>query len=392
MRLPSGVRDWLPQDLRRKRGVESVLRSVFARWAYAEVQTPGFERADVLESALGQGLEEKTFVFGDRHGTQLALRPEMTTPIARLVSTRMKGAALPLRLCYVQPVYRHEEPQEGRMREFTQAGVELVGVQSVEADAESLFMAFEALDSLGLRDVQYDVNHVAIVDGIIATLALPPQIVPRVKALVAQRNVVGLREALSAPEFADSRDTLLRVVLMRGTDDVLAFARGMCHTAEGVAGIERLASLLARAAELGLGERVAIDLSLLRDFDYYTGLIFEGFLSEFGFAVAGGGRYDRLLPRFGFEAGAVGWSVSVERLLIALERRHSALFGDASAIDVLVSGSDVIAARERAAGKVVRIDFDRLEERELLEQARTLRIPRVLIASNGRVREIDVTW
>jgi histidyl-tRNA synthetase len=115
-------------------------------------------------------------------------------------------------------------------------------------------------------------------------------------------------------------------------------------------------------------------------------------LSEFGFAVAGGGRYDRLLPRFGFEAGAVGWSVSVERLLIALERRHSTLFGDASAIDVLVSGSDVVAARERAAGKVVRIDFDRLSEKELLEQARAYRIPRVLIASNGSVREIEVTW
>jgi ATP phosphoribosyltransferase regulatory subunit len=240
--------------------------------------------------------------------------------------------------------------------------------------------------------VQFDVNHVAIVEGIIASLALPGEIVPQVKAFVAQRNVVGLRELLSDADLNQARETLLRVVLMRGQDDVLAFARRACGSADGIAGIERLASLLARARELGLGKRVAIDLSLLRDFEYYTGLIFEGFLSEFGFAVAGGGRYDRLLPRLGFEAGAVGWSVSVEGLLITLERRHSALFGDTSAIDVLVSGSDVVAARERAAGRVVRIDFDRLNEQQLLEEARALRIPRVLIASNGSVREVEVRW
>ena len=130
----------------------------------------------------------------------------------------------------------------------------------------------------------------------------------------------------------------------------------------------------------------------MRDVSYYTGFIFEGFASEVGFALCGGGRYDSLLPRFGFEAGAVGWSVNVERLLIALERRHSSRFGDAPAVDVLVSGSDVVAARERAAGKIVRIDFESRSESELLSAARAARIPRVLIARGGDVRELEVTW
>lgn len=324
MRLPSGVRDWLPHELRRKRDVEALLRGVFERSSYLEVQTPSFERFDVLESALGIGLAQKSFLFNDRRGTQLVLRPETTTPIARLVSTRMKDGPLPLRLCYVQPAYRYEEPQEGRMREFTQAGVELIASESVEADAESLFMAFEALDALGLNDVQCDINHVAIVDGVIASLNLPPEIVVRLKPLISERNVVAVRELLADELYADARETLLRVVLTRGREDVLAFAASVCRTPRGIAGIERLSALLARARERGLEERVAIDLSLLRDFEYYTGFIFEGFLNDIGFAVAGGGRYDSLLPRFGFDAGAVGWSVSVERLLIALERRTAA--------------------------------------------------------------------
>jgi ATP phosphoribosyltransferase regulatory subunit len=322
VRLPSGVRDWLPDELCRKREVEAILRGVFERHFYQEVQTPSFERFDVLESAFGLGLAQKTFLFSDRNGTQLVLRPETTTPLARLVSTRMKDASLPLRLCYVQSAYRYEEPQEGRMREFTQAGVELIGAESLEADAESLLMAFEALDALGLRDAKCDVNHGAIIDGVIASLDLPAEIVPRLKPLISERNVVALRELLGDPIDANARETLLRVVLTRGREDVLAFAGSVCRTPRGRAGIERLQALLARAHERGVGQRVCVDLSLLRDFDYYTGFIFEGFLKDIGFAIVGGGRYDTLLPRFGFDAGAVGWSVSVERLLIALERRR----------------------------------------------------------------------
>lgn len=322
MKLPSGVRDWLPHELRRKRETEAMLRGVFERWSYFEVQTPSFERFDVLESALGRGLAEKTFLFNDRRGTRLTLRPEMTTPIARLVSTRMKDVPLPLRLCYVQPAYRYEEPQEGRMREFTQAGVELIGAQSLDADAESLFMAFEALDTLGLTDAKCDINHAAIVDGVIASLTLPHDVARRLKPLISERNVPALRELLADPIDEKTRATILRFVLTRGQEDALAFARSVCHAPEALMGIERLSSLLARARERGLGNRVAIDLSLLRDFEYYTGFIFEGFLNDIGFSVAGGGRYDSLLPRFGFNVGAVGWSVSVERLLIALERRN----------------------------------------------------------------------
>jgi len=189
MRLPPGTRDWLPAELRRKRAVERVLREVFERWAYDEVQTPNFERFDALEAGLGETVARKTFLFADKSGTQIALRPEMTTPVARLVATRMRQARLPLRLSYVAPAYRYEDPQEGRMREFTTAGLELIGAQSLDADAESLFTAIEALDALGLDDTHFDINHAAVIDGVLAGLELDAAGIGHAKALISGRNI-----------------------------------------------------------------------------------------------------------------------------------------------------------------------------------------------------------
>jgi len=392
MRLPPGTRDWLPAELRRKRAVEAELRAVFERWAYSEVQTPSFERFDALEAGLGDEVANRLFLFSDKSGTQIALRPEMTTPVARLVATRMRDAVLPIRLSYVAAAYRYEDPQEGRMREMTQAGLELIGPESLDADAESLFTAVEALGALGLGDALFDINHAAIVDGVLAGLELDTRDMPAVKRLISGRNIVELRDRLQGTGDAGSVDAIVALAMTRGRDDVLATARRLCHSDAGLAGIERLRSILARAKTLGFGDRINVDFSLLRDISYYTGFIFEGFAGEVGFTLCGGGRYDSLLPRFGFEAGAVGWSLLVERLLIALERRHSTRFGAAPAIDVLVSGSDLVAARERAAGRIVRIDFDRRTESELIEEARAGHIPRVVIARDGGVRELDVHW
>jgi ATP phosphoribosyltransferase regulatory subunit len=392
MRLPPGTRDWLPAELRRKRAVESVLRDVFERWAYDEVQTPNFERFDALEAGLGETVAQKTFVFADKSGIQIALRPEMTTPVARLVATRMREAPLPLRLSYVAPAYRYEDPQEGRMREFTTAGLELIGPESLDADAESLFTAIEALDALGLDDTHFDVNHAAIIDGVLAGLELDAGALARAKHLISGRNIVALRAHLAGSGESDAVNAIVGLAMTRGGEDVLQVAARLCHTDAGLSGIDRLRGVLARAGELGFAGRISVDVSLLRDIEYYTGFIFEGFADEVGFALCGGGRYDKLLPRFGFAAGAVGWSLAVERILIALERRQSTRFGAAPAADVLVSGSDVVAARERAAGNIVRIDFERRSEADLIEDARRRRIPRLLIADDGDVREVKVTW
>jgi ATP phosphoribosyltransferase regulatory subunit len=372
VRLPAGVRDWLPHELARKREIELIMRAVFGRWSYEEVQTPLFERFDVLERGLGHELTELAFRFSDRRATPLALRPEMTTPIARLVSTRMREAMLPIRLAYIAPVFRYyDQPQEGRMRELTQAGVELIGMPGADADAETLFMALEALEAIGLSDARVDINDANIIDGILDGLRITDT---SAKHLIKERNIVALR-ALGEPRLVD-------FALARGGREVLSAARAVCRTPASLTALDGLEALLTRAHALGYGDRIVIDLALLRDLDYYTGFVFEGYVAEVGFSVCGGGRYDSLLPNFGFDG--------VERLLIALERRGKHTVRRRHRIDVLVSGSDIVAARERAAGNVVRFANGLHDERTLVEEARALHIPRVLIARDGSVREIRV--
>jgi ATP phosphoribosyltransferase regulatory subunit len=381
MRLPAGVRDWLPHELVRKRDIEQKVRAVFGRWSYQEVLTPGFERFEVLESGLGETLSEQTFRFTDRQANALALRPEMTTPIARLVSTRMREDPLPLRLSYIAPAYRYEEPQEGRMREFTQAGAELIGWGGVDADAEALFMAVEALDAVGLSDACFDINDASVVDGVLEALRILPADRKRCKTLISERNVVALR---------DFHPQLAEYAMLRGGLGAIESVRPLCATPLSQVALDRLASLIRRATELGIVGRVNVDFALLRDLEYYTGFVFEGYVDEIGFSLCGGGRYDNLLPRFGYDVPAVGWMGGIERILIALERRGRHLERRQPRIDLLVAGSDVVAARERAAGNVVRFASGDLSDEVLLADARAHGIPRILVARNGKIRELRV--
>lgn len=386
MRLPAGVRDWLPQEFAYKRDIEEIVRRVFRTWSYAEVLTPSFESEEALERGLGEKLMQQTFRFTDPLGASLALRTEMTTPIARLVSARLRNATLPLRLSYIATGFRYEEPQLGRMREFTQAGAELIGAPGVDAEAESLFMAIETLDAVGLSDARFDINNAAIVDGVLEAAGLHGEHLRSCKQLIADRNIVELR-AFERAHHLTQFGAIAQLAMMRGREDVLAVVRPLCKTPQSLAALERLERILERARSLGYRERINIDFALLRDLAYYTGFVFEGYIADLGFSLCGGGRYDSLLPRFGYDVPAVGWMVGVERILLALERRDVDE-RPRNEVDVLVSGSDTLAAAERAKGLKVRLDVLNLSREELLAYARHKLIPRVLLARAGGVEEI----
>ncbi|HKU66646.1 MAG TPA: ATP phosphoribosyltransferase regulatory subunit, partial [Candidatus Baltobacteraceae bacterium] len=280
MRLPAGVRDWLPQEYAYKREIEETIRRVFRTWSYAEMLTPTFESYESLERGLGEKLMQQTFRFTDPLGSQLALRTEMTTPIARVVSSRLRGATLPLRLSYIATGFRYEEPQLGRMREFTQAGAELIGAQGVDAEAEALFMAIETLDAVGLGDARFDVNDAAIVDGIVRRAGYEGEELQRCKKLIADRNVVAIED-----------ENIRRLTMTRGREDILDIMRSMCETPESRAALARLQLILDRAGALGYRDRINVDFALLRDLQYYTGFVFEGYIADLGFSLCGGGRY-----------------------------------------------------------------------------------------------------
>jgi len=390
MRLPAGVRDWLPQEFAYKQSVEDRIAVVFDRWSYARILTPTFESYESLERGLGEKLMRQTFRFSDPLGEELALRTEMTTPIARVVSTRLRNASLPIRLSYIAPAYRYEEPQLGRMREFTQAGAELIGAAGADADAEALFMAIETLDAVGLSDAQFDINDSAIVDGALASLGLSAATARSWKEAIAARNLVDLDAFALRDDVHPERYALLRrLIVTRGTGEVLALARELAPNPEAQAAIYRLERILARSSALGFDARIAIDPALLRDLEYYTGFVFEGFLGDLGFSLCGGGRYDALLPRFGYDVPAVGWMVGVERILLALERRRIDERRSRE-VDVFVVGSDRAAMLERARGRRVRVDVRGLDRTAAIAYARHKAIPRILLARGDELEEIHL--
>ena len=378
MRLPAGVRDWLPQEFAYKREIEETIREVFRTWSYSEVLTPTFESEESLVRGLGEKLMQQTFRFTDPLGASLALRTEMTTPIARVVSARLRTASLPLRLSYIAPAYRYEEPQLGRMREFTQAGSELIGAPGVDAEAEALFMAIETLDAVGLSDARFDINSAALVDGVLASFGLSGEELFATKKSIANRNIVAIAD-----------EAIRDLTLTRGRGEVVERLRPLCATPQALQALDDLESMLIRARDLGYEDRINIDFALLRDLEYYTGFVFEGYIADLGFSMCGGGRYDSLLPRFGYDVPAVGWMVGVERILLAQERRREDE-RPRTEVDVLVSGSDRIAAQERTKGLSVRVDVRGLDEEELLTYARHKRIPRVIVARGESIREFSL--
>jgi ATP phosphoribosyltransferase regulatory subunit len=237
----------------------------------------------------------------------------MTVPIARLVATRYAGADPPLRFCYFAHAYRSVRPHRGQMREFLQAGIELVGAPAPQGTAEALTVLCHALDAAGLRDYRIGLGDASLYRRLLRSFGVDDGAGARLAACLVARDFVGLESELAQLELADARaELLLRVPQVRGGPEVLAASDA--SVAEALAGLRSVYERLAPA----VAERVIFDLGLVRDLGYYTGAVFEVYDPALGAPLGGGGRYDDLLGRFGRPLPAVGFALTIDRLHIAL--------------------------------------------------------------------------
>jgi len=333
--IPPGTQDLLPREAARVRATVDAVLAEMARWGYRELATPTLEYLDVLVRGDGGGAGDRLFKLIDRGGELLALRPEMTTPVARLVATRLRDAPLPLRLAYAGQVFRGREIGPGGLREFPQVGCELIGARTLEADAEIVALAVESLRAAGVRPFSLSLGHVGVLRAILAGLALPEEDAARVRALLYQKDFVGIRDVLDrrgAP--ARTVDALLALPTLRGSA-ALAHARRLVEATDSQDILRDLATLGEILDAYGVGDAVTVDLSIIRDFDYYTGIVFEGHTPSLGVPLLGGGRYDRLLERFGVAYPATGFAVRVERVLAASPQED-----DRWAPDVVIAFAD----------------------------------------------------
>lgn len=379
--MPGGVRDMLPAEARQKRELENRLLMLFESYGYQEVVTPTFEYYEMLEPALDREMHERLFRFIDERGRIMVLRPDMTTPIARLVSTRLRDRELPMRFCYVANIFRREN-HAGRQREFYQAGVELVGGVGAEADAEVISLACEALRLAGVKEFQITIGHVEVLAGVLAEAGLKEAEREEARLALSNKDLVAWQNLIAGSGIShDYREALMDLPYLHGGIETLSLIEGLISHPLAQEGIVRLRKVWEILGNYGFAEHVCIDLTLLRGLGYYTGIVFEGYTPGVGYPLCGGGRYDGLLAKFGVDCPATGFALGIERIMSALEKEG---LPQEQVPEYYITGSDhkeVIrrARMLRGSGYRVEIDVSGLPQEKAIAFASRRGIPHILV-------------
>jgi len=310
--IPPGTRDVLPDEMAELRSITERMRATLDSAGYGEVWTPMLEYEDVLQTGdeAGAGAHYRMF---DERGRVLALRSDMTIPIARLVATRLAAAEAPLRLSYFAHAYRSVGHGTGHQSEFLQSGLELIGVKGEDGEAEVIELTLAALDAAGLARHRIGLGDGALYRTLLATLEVPAGRHDELIERLSMRDLVGLERLVDQLGLArDARETLVRLPGLRGGAEVFDRAGGPAGAA-----LDGLRTLHAALEDRGVADRVILDLGLVRMLGYYTGAVYEVYDPAVGFTLGGGGRYDDLIGRFGAPRPACGMALDVQRVHIA---------------------------------------------------------------------------
>jgi ATP phosphoribosyltransferase regulatory subunit len=320
--IPPGTRDVLPEEMRELRRLQAALLAVFEGRGYGEVATPALEYDEVLRRGGGRA-HDAAYRFFDEGGELLALRSEMTVPIARLVATRYAQVDPPHRFCYLAGAYRAVSPQRGEMREFTQAGVELIGAAAADGTGEVIEVLQEALDAAALGSAVIGLGDADLYRDLVEEFGLDEEARAAVLERLGAHDLVGLEAELADAGAGDEQIAVcLAISQLRGGPEVLERARGYEAVAVTRAA-DRLDDIYRGLADREGGYRVQFDFGLMRDLAYYNGAILEVYDPAVGHVLGGGGRYDGLMKRFGLDFSAAGFALNLERVHVAqIEERR----------------------------------------------------------------------
>jgi len=310
--IPPGTRDVLPDEMRELRALTDRLRAGFEDAGYGEVWTPSLEYEEVLKTGDDRAAGAGYRLF-DEHGEVLAMRSDMTIPIARVVATRYGDSEPPFRFCYFAHAYREVQRGAGQQREFLQGGIELIGMTAPEGEAEVIALCLSALEQAGLRRHRLGVGDGQLYRHLLEAFEVPAERHLGLLEALSRRDLAGLEMRVSELGLGErERDLLVRLPQLRGGPEVLERADGPVADA-----VENLRVLNALLEERGVADRVIFDLGLVRELGYYTGAVFELYDPAVGFALGGGGRYDDLIGKFGRGLPACGIALDVQRVHMA---------------------------------------------------------------------------
>ncbi len=369
LHTPDGVRDLLPFDCSIKLEIEKTIEEVFHRYGYNNIETPTFEYYEIFSDESYSIPTEQMYKFFDRDGSILALRADMTLPIARVVATSYKKEDLPLRFCYVEKAFKYNENYQGKLREFSQAGIELIGINSEDADAEIISVAVNSILLTGLKDFRIDIGQVEFFKGLLEEAGFDEETGIKVQTMLDKKDYIALEEILENTNISENvKKIFIDFPKLVGSIDILKQTKKLITNKRALNAIEKLENLYSIFKEYKIEKYISFDLGMITHLNYYTGIIFRGYTYGTGFSILDGGRYDKLIKEFGMDIPAVGFAIRINELVNAFQRQN---------LEVYINKADTLLVYTKESRK------------EALETAEELRSKGVYIENSFITDNID---
>lgn len=322
LHTPEGVRDIYNEECAKKIFIENKIHDILKSYGYRDIQTPTFEFFDIFNKERGSVASKNMYKFFDREGYTLVLRPDMTPSIARSAAKYFSDEEMPIRFCYQGNMFINNHEYQGKLKEFTQLGAELIGDTTSDADGEMVAMVIDSLLKSGLKEFQVEVGQVEFYRGLIDEAKLSDEMEEELRQMIENKNYFGIEELLDKADISDElKNVLMKFPELFGSLEMLETAKNLTTNKRAIKAIERLEKLYNILDDYGYSKYVSFDLGMLSQYEYYTGIIFKGYTYGTGDAIVTGGRYDNLLKQFGKDAPAIGFAVIVDRLMSALSRQ-----------------------------------------------------------------------
>lgn len=323
LHTPVGVRDIYNDECYDKLLIQNRIHKIFKEYGYSDIQTPTFEFFDIFNKERGSVASKNMYKFFDREGNTLVLRPDMTPSIARASAKYFMDEEMPIRLCYVGNAFINNSEYQGKLKEFTQIGSELLGDNTSDADAEVIAMVIESLLKAGLTEFQIEIGQPEFFKGIVEKAGLDTDTIEELRELLENKKYFGVEDVLEKANVPqEDREVFLKFQEFVGSIEMIKLAKTLNINDKSKAALERLEKLYSILVIYGYEKYISFDLSMLNMYQYYTGIVFKGYTYGTGDAIVTGGRYDNLLGQFGKNFAAIGFAVNLDQLMVALERQH----------------------------------------------------------------------
>ncbi|WP_294153131.1 ATP phosphoribosyltransferase regulatory subunit [uncultured Clostridium sp.] len=314
--LPEGTRDLILDECVVKRSIERDIDDIFCKWGYKEIITPTVEFYETFNYNSQTLKEEDMYKFFDNRGRILVLRPDMTIPIARVVETKFKDEPLPIKLRYNSNVFRVHASLGGKRNEYTDCGVELIGLEDKKSDFEVLVLALEALDKLGLSDFKLEIGNIGFFEGVFESLNISEESKELIAQYIEDKNLKNLEDYLESLDIKDEyKEFFNKLPWLFGDRTVLERVKTLVFNDKLKANLEYLENLYSELEILGYGDKVTFDLGMVPRLNYYTGIIFRGYGEGVGNTVLRGGRYDKLITSENDYLPAIGFSLDINSVI-----------------------------------------------------------------------------